>query len=624
MRAGTRTSTRASAGVAVVVVALFTTALPAAAFDDVPPGHPFHDEITWALENEITTGYDDGTFRPTVPVSRQAMAAYLQRVFVGLGGVVEGPHPDPGFSDVSPTDPFYDEISWMVDVGVANGFADGTFRPTAPVSRQATAAFLFRLWAELGGAPFVTTVDPGFSDVASGPPFGQHVWWLAQKEITGGFDDGTFRPTLAVSRQAMAAFLQRFDAAARQIGDPDFVVDTPGRGLDANPGDGVCEVTVGVGDCTLGAAIDEANALAGEQVVMLAVEVGAAGDTFLGLITDDLSILGEGHTVNGVLWAREARLRVVDITITGYNDLFESGGALRVEDGELVVERSSIVDNEPDEYGGGIYAINSAVTIRDSLIADNIAGFFVHAAGGGMLLVDSSLEMVDSRVTGNSANGGGGGLFVSGGSASILRSTIDANVSGIVGEDVGGGGLYVTGSADVAIVASTISDNTAGTAFFNAGGGGIRADASSSVTVVASTITDNVYDTSFEPEAQAQQIAGPVQLHGSIVAGDPTAGPACGGAIASLGHNVASDSSCGLDQVSDLADTDPQLEPLADNGGPTPTRLPGADSPIVDAIAPDTPGLCDGAIATDQRGVARPQGTGCDIGAVERGPLPIG
>ncbi|MDZ7732898.1 MAG: choice-of-anchor Q domain-containing protein [Acidimicrobiia bacterium] len=60
------------------------------------------------------------------------------------------------------------------------------------------------------------------------------------------------------------------------------------------------------------------------------------------------------------------------------------------------------------------------------------------------------------------------------------------------------------------------------------------------------------------------------------------------------------------------------LGPLADNGGGTETHLPGASSPLVDAIPDGTTGLCDGTYALDQRGVSRPTGAGCDTGSVER------
>jgi hypothetical protein len=65
------------------------------------------------------------------------------------------------------------------------------------------------------------------------------------------------------------------------------------------------------------------------------------------------------------------------------------------------------------------------------------------------------------------------------------------------------------------------------------------------------------------------------------------------------------------------------LGPLADNGGPTQTRLPQQGSPLLDAIPAAE---CAPEIATDQRGVARPQGGFCDIGAVEVevvAPVPV-
>jgi hypothetical protein len=84
--------------------------------------------------------------------------------------------------------------------------------------------------------------------------------------------------------------------------------------------------------------------------------------------------------------------------------------------------------------------------------------------------------------------------------------------------------------------------------------------------------------------------------------------------ISSAGGNLSSDGSCNLGGPGDLPATDPQLGPLAANGGPTLTHALAAGSPALDAAAAAT---CP---ATDQRGVARPQGGGCDSGAYEREP----
>jgi hypothetical protein len=88
-------------------------------------------------------------------------------------------------------------------------------------------------------------------------------------------------------------------------------------------------------------------------------------------------------------------------------------------------------------------------------------------------------------------------------------------------------------------------------------------------------------------------------------------------AITSGGHNLSSDSTCGFTAGGDLQNTNPLLGPLATNGGPTPTYalLPG--SPAFDT-GPNT-----GCPATDQRGITRPQGIRCDIGAFERFVLTV-
>ena len=109
-------------------------------FTDVPEDHPFFEEIEWAAEQGYVEGFDDGTFRPTTPVSRQILTAFLYRLV------------DPDrtasrsdtFIDVPEDHRFHDEIGWAAEQGIVQGYDDGTFRPTEPVSRQAAAAFLLR------------------------------------------------------------------------------------------------------------------------------------------------------------------------------------------------------------------------------------------------------------------------------------------------------------------------------------------------------------------------------------------------------------------------------------------------------------------------------------------------
>ena len=107
-----------------------------------------------------------------------------------------------------------------------------------------------------------------------------------------------------------------------------------------------------------------------------------------------------------------------------------------------------------------------------------------------------------------------------------------------------------------------------------------------------------------------------LSLTGSVV---QSAGPVCQtGPATSGGYNIVSDNWCGLSGPGDLQDTDALLGPLAANGGPTFTMLPGVGSAAIDLIPVGTPGLCDGTLPSDQRGVLRPLGAGCDAGSVEQ------
>lgn len=178
---------------------------PAAASDgwpDVVDANPFHDDIGWLADVAGATGYPDGTFRPTAAVSRQALVQLLWQ----MSGSPAGPFPPHGFSDVAVDHPFATAIAWASDEVVVTGYPDGTFRPGGVVSRQAATAVLYRLAAMHANS----YPSPPFSDVGGGHRFRVPIGWAAATNLADGFGDGTFRPTDAVSRQALAALLHRF------------------------------------------------------------------------------------------------------------------------------------------------------------------------------------------------------------------------------------------------------------------------------------------------------------------------------------------------------------------------------------------------------------------------------
>ena len=121
----------------------------------------FYQEITWLGQTGISTGWPDGTFRPSQNIERAAIAAYFYRM-AGSPDVVL-PKQSP-FTDVAPSDPFYKEIVWMHQQHITTGWSDGTFRPHDSVTREALAAFFYR--AANMNDDAAPTQDP-FKDVTS-------------------------------------------------------------------------------------------------------------------------------------------------------------------------------------------------------------------------------------------------------------------------------------------------------------------------------------------------------------------------------------------------------------------------------------------------------------------------
>jgi hypothetical protein len=176
---------------------------PTQRFSDVSTRHPFHRHIEWFAESGITTGYPDGTFRPDRTVPRDAMAAFL---FRDSGTTSYTAPSTPPFSDVSTRHPFYREVSWLTDRGITEGYRDGTYGASLDVSRGAMAAFLFRYQ---GDPQYIAPQRSPFTDVATHHRFYREIAWMAERGLTTGYRDGTFRPNDGVSRAAMAAFFYR-------------------------------------------------------------------------------------------------------------------------------------------------------------------------------------------------------------------------------------------------------------------------------------------------------------------------------------------------------------------------------------------------------------------------------
>ncbi len=181
-------------------------------FWDVPAGTQFYNEISWLAFRGITTGYQDGSYKPVQPINRDAMAAFLYR----LAGSPAFTPTKQTFVDVPRGAQFYKEIEWLATKGITSGWdtpRGKEYRPVSPIGRDAMAAFLYRL----KGQPAFTPSKQTFTDVTRTTQFYKEIEWMASTKITTGYPDNTYRPTAQVGRDAMAAFLYRY---VQLFGDP--------------------------------------------------------------------------------------------------------------------------------------------------------------------------------------------------------------------------------------------------------------------------------------------------------------------------------------------------------------------------------------------------------------------
>ncbi|QIK62939.1 hypothetical protein G7068_06815 [Leucobacter viscericola] len=176
-----------------------------AVFTDAPTNQKFYKEIDWMRCTKLSTGYADKTYRPKTELSREAMAAFMFRLQAPKN--YEAPKVSP-FSDVPTDHKFYKEIAWMKESKLTTGYADGGYHPKDNLSREAMAAFIYRLEAKTSTS-FTAPKQSPFSDVPKNQKFYQEIAWMKHSKLSTGYSDGSYRPKDNLSREAMAAFIYR-------------------------------------------------------------------------------------------------------------------------------------------------------------------------------------------------------------------------------------------------------------------------------------------------------------------------------------------------------------------------------------------------------------------------------
>jgi hypothetical protein len=434
--------------------------------------------------------------------------------------------------------------------------------------------------------------------------------------------------------------------------------------------------TVGTADCPTSGSPPENQigfdaALGASPVINLNL-----ANPNLSVLNNDVTITGPA-TVNGatnsgfrVITSSNINLTLTSLTISNGSENVEGlGGGIRQINGRLFLNNSTVSGNTTTRTattsahteGGGIYS-TGLVSLTNSIVTNNqavstctscTAGSI--ALGGGVEVSGDELTMENSVASQNKAIASGdssgfveadGGGVRTDGDVLIEHSTISGNLVSATstGSDapvVQGGGMLFHGSeASIDVELSTIANNlmkapASATAASQRGGGIENFDDSD-----ANYFSDTIVGNGLDPASQTGGVEGLNFQSAGVGAGSRTfnntiiANP-----VGSVGSNCfgdtpySDDSAPNVEFPSSMSDpcfdathtnvmhADPLLGALGNNGGPTPTMVPGPTSPVIDqGTASDQNDLTE-----DQRGLTRPvvfpgvihPFDGGDIGAVE-------
>lgn len=377
--------------------------------------------------------------------------------------------------------------------------------------------------------------------------------------------------------------------------------------------DGACDE-----DCSLREAVQQAIARPGAVLLPPGHYAVPGGLNFTNTNPGGVNVYGAGMDET-----------VIDAMGQGRVLLFPQPPGSRPRILTYALHDLTLTNGNTTGHGGAVYALSGY------FVFDRVAltRSYAQNDGGGAALYSAATSFYESRVSGNSALGNGGGVFVRRDSLEVRDSTFSDNASLSTLDDHGGGGLYLTDLfSELVLSNTTVSGNRAAR---NAGG--IYLDGASTwfddqpVEMNNLSIVGNRFG-----EGDHASLAGGLliqdsaaRISNSVMSGNYEADqpgnlsdcerPSTRGPVTGSYNLVQAHGTCEfLVAPTNLLGLDPLLSPLGSYGSPLPLHLPLQGSPLIDAGDPG-----EGCARTDARGIERPQdGNGdgtarCDIGAVE-------
>lgn len=179
---------------------------PSHSFSDLNPGAWYHSATDYVINNKLMEGYPDQTFRPDTQLSR----AMLVQVLYNQEGAPEVSGAD-SYHDTEDGAWYGDAVLWATDHEIVNGYGEGLFGPDDNITREQTAAILYR-YAEYKGYDVSAAGDLSqFSDADTISPYAiVPLQWAVAEEVIEGMDDGAIAPKAHTTRAQVATILMRY------------------------------------------------------------------------------------------------------------------------------------------------------------------------------------------------------------------------------------------------------------------------------------------------------------------------------------------------------------------------------------------------------------------------------
>lgn len=313
-------------------------------FSDVSATNSHFNAIQSLAERGIINGYEDGTYRPNVVLTRAQAAKILAEVLN-----LDTRDTKSKFNDVSATSGYAGAINALAKKEIISGYEDGTFKPNSPLTREQMAKIIVKAFK----LEQSTTLSHSFKDVSETNGYKYFIQTLVDHNITQGTTPTTFAPSETVKRGQMASFVVRAEQASKKekdVAEVELVIKAV-KGNKVITDEGTLEL-----DSSLANILSESNSESLQNAVMKSsVEQGRITDIHMLTIrasgTKEKPVVfdGKNETFNGLISVVGNAVEIKNLKLTkdfklgGSGQTFVKLNTIEITGKLIVVENDSKV-----------------------------------------------------------------------------------------------------------------------------------------------------------------------------------------------------------------------------------------------------------------------------------------